>query len=147
MYPCIGDYWLIGVSPEYEFSYDYEDDDYDVYLFWPSSSQVLVPVDTRHVEEFEPVSPLDLHSDFDDELDELDLGLSQLRNFEPTWSFDSDFVFPDTASLQEDAYGYSRLFRMGLVSKSRSFTRELDTLLKTAWQGVASSMRRIRLSR
>lgn len=42
MYPCYGDYWLIGAPSELE--YDYVDDDYDVYLFWPSSSQVLVLV-------------------------------------------------------------------------------------------------------
>ncbi|KAI0094229.1 hypothetical protein BDY19DRAFT_988096 [Irpex rosettiformis] len=119
MYPCYGDYWLVGPSLEYD--YDYADDDYDVYLFWPSFSQVLVPVDTRYVEGFEPVSPFELHSDEgSDELDELDLGSSQLLNFEPTWSFDSDFVFPDVGLIEEDAYGYSRLFRMGLVSKVNS---------------------------
>lgn len=30
-------------------------------------------------EQFEPVSPLEIHSDFGDELDELDLGLAHLR--------------------------------------------------------------------
>lgn len=49
MYPCYGDYWIVGAPPELD--YDYADDDYDVYLFWPSSSQVLVPADTWYPED------------------------------------------------------------------------------------------------
>ncbi|KAI0782406.1 hypothetical protein BC629DRAFT_1594192 [Irpex lacteus] len=124
MYPCYGDYWIVGAPPELD--YDYTDDDYDVYLFWPSSSQVLVPADTWYPEDFEPVSPLELRSggsdglDGLDELDALELGPSQLLNFEPTYAFDADFVFPDNNSTEDNAYGYSRLFRMGLASKVHS---------------------------
>ncbi|KAI0782400.1 hypothetical protein BC629DRAFT_1594186 [Irpex lacteus] len=115
MYPCYGDCWLIGAPPELE--YDHVDDDYDEYLFWPSS-QVLVPADAWYPEEFDPVSPLNLRSNLDDELDELDLGSSQLLNFEPTYSFDSNFVFPANQYAEADTYGYSRLFRTGLVAKA-----------------------------
>ncbi|KAI0699438.1 hypothetical protein BC835DRAFT_571095 [Cytidiella melzeri] len=175
MYPCHNDFWLIGTSPAQD--YDYEAD-YDVYLFWPSSSpQVLVPANARYadvkvgegsvvvlrrVESFlrshaldkltwqsqDTLSPTELHSDTDDELDELELGSSQLLNFTPTFSFDSDFVFPENNRSTDglDANGYSKLFRMGLVSKSRGITRQLDNILKSAWRTFASSLRNLRLS-
>ena len=50
MYPCYDDYLLVGPSLEYD--YDYADDgEYDVYLFWPTSSQVLVPADVQYAED------------------------------------------------------------------------------------------------
>ena len=54
MYPCYGDYWLVGVPSElgYNYAHQYDvDDDYDVYLFWPSASQALVPADGWYPEE------------------------------------------------------------------------------------------------
>ncbi|KAI0347286.1 hypothetical protein BDW22DRAFT_513056 [Trametopsis cervina] len=149
MYPCHGDYWLVGDSPAQDYGYDdFEDYDYDVYLYWPSSSPgVLVPAYSDYSDE--PVSPLNLASDTEDELEALEIGPSQLLNFSPTFTVDPDFVFPADESTTQglDANGYSRLFRMGLVSKSREFTRHLDDILKGAWQTVASSLRNLKLSR
>lgn len=50
MYPCHSDCWLVGTEPAQ--LYDYEDADYDVYLFWPSSSpQIFVPANARYADE------------------------------------------------------------------------------------------------
>ncbi|KAI0347299.1 hypothetical protein BDW22DRAFT_1342137 [Trametopsis cervina] len=150
MYPCHGDFWLVGNPPTQNYGYDeLEEYDYDVYLYWPSSSHgVLMPADSDYSDE--PISPLELGSDTtDDELEVLEIGPSQLLSLSPTFTVDPDFVFPSDESTTQglDENGYSRLFRMGLVSKSRKFTRHLDDILKGAWQTVASSLRCLKLSR
>jgi hypothetical protein len=94
MYPCYGDYWLVGITSQ---EYDYEDTEYDVYLFWPSSSpQVLVPSSASYLEEvgclwrtafsskpnlhtqLPPLPSLDFQPETNNELDALDFGSSQL---------------------------------------------------------------------
>ncbi|KAI0763262.1 hypothetical protein BC629DRAFT_978990 [Irpex lacteus] len=168
MYPIHGDYWLVGVSSseDYDGDYDYnyadEEYDYDEYLFWPSSApHILVPANGAEHSGLEvPQSPAEpspssttetvSHAD---ELDALDLGLesgSQVLTFSPTvtFTFNPDFVFPEPdASHSLDENGYSRLFRTGLFSKSRRFTRRLDEFLKSAWKSLKERLRKLRLLR
>ncbi|KAI0092841.1 hypothetical protein BDY19DRAFT_510709 [Irpex rosettiformis] len=167
MHPVYGDYWLAGgVSTVLEYGYDYShdheqvEDDYDVYLFWPSiEPHALVPANhaegleeelqitqRQPPEELPPYSTTETVTD--DELDALDLGLesgSDVLNFSPTvtYTFDPNFCFPEpdsTRSLGEN--GYSRLFRVGLISSSRRFTSRLDGLLKGVWKKFMESLRR-----
>lgn len=143
------------------------DDDYDVYLFWPSySPHLLVPLHAGHVDVRLFLSlfvlatlnfililtlsfhhrcrPLILHHTLvmswnlsiclqclyvlfpllHSALSFIRLARVFLQTFSPTFSFDSDFVFPDSPSLSGDGMGmdgYSRVFRMGLVSKVEPF--------------------------
>lgn len=90
------------------------------------------------------------------------------QSFSPTFSFDSDFVFPDTRSSDRfEENGYSRLFRMGLVSKvgarvvlivqllglslmvmqSRRITRHVDDFLKNAWHAFTLPLRNLKTLR
>ncbi|OBZ76974.1 hypothetical protein A0H81_03672 [Grifola frondosa] len=102
-----------------------EEDDYEVYLFWPSSQQyALVHYDSQNYS----VAAL---SDDDDSLDVAEVS----PPLSPVYPSVSDFAFPDTPASDDEMsqVGYSRLFRSGLFFDSKSISKRFDKLLaKTA---------------
>ncbi|KAI0370169.1 hypothetical protein BV20DRAFT_966778 [Pilatotrama ljubarskyi] len=105
-----------------------EDDEYDVYDFWPSRNALY------------------LHTSFCVETDRDTYSESTLSDYSvatsPTYSIDPNFRFPDTVDdIGISNMGYSRFFRTGLWAQSSRITKRLDAFLAKAVASLHSIKR------
>ncbi|KAI1789006.1 hypothetical protein LXA43DRAFT_600175 [Ganoderma leucocontextum] len=114
---------------------DGDDVEYDVYYFYPSRNRVYQPA--------RQASPWDTTLD-NDAPSSADVSVLSL----PSYSYNSDFVFPDPASVHGiSTLGYSTLFRKGLWAQSRAITRRLDAFVARMMETCRSLKNRFRRRR
>ncbi|EJF62877.1 hypothetical protein DICSQDRAFT_179580 [Dichomitus squalens LYAD-421 SS1] len=101
-----------------------DEEDYDVYLFYPSRNQIY---QRARQSSWEPSWDDGLWSSSD---------VSDPSS--PTYSYDSDFVYPNPADDHGiSVFGYSSLFRRGLWAQSRRISRRFDDFVAkiiNAWR-------------
>ncbi|TBU37004.1 hypothetical protein BD309DRAFT_932945 [Dichomitus squalens] len=101
-----------------------DEEDYDVYLFYPSRNQIY---QRARQSSWEPSWDEGLWSSSD---------VSDPSS--PTYSYDSDFVYPNPADEHGiSVFGYSSLFRRGLWAQSRRISRRFDDFVAkiiNAWR-------------
>ncbi|GJE86155.1 hypothetical protein PsYK624_022350 [Phanerochaete sordida] len=125
-----------------------EDEDYDVYLFWPSSPESHVLLSERLSRgTLSEVSSPTLHnapasneghlstypSVYRPSIDSEDgmQAASIIPPPSPTYTFVSDYVFPEREQeTGMDVAGYSRIFTAGLALTSRQITRQIGTFYR-----------------
>ncbi|PIL36861.1 hypothetical protein GSI_00551 [Ganoderma sinense ZZ0214-1] len=113
---------------------DGDDDEYDVYYFYPSLNRA-----NELASQFTP---------FDASLDDNTPSYVSVLSF-PSYSFNSDFVFPDPHVSVHDisTLGYSALFRRGLWAQSRCVSRRLNAFITRIKEACCSLKNRFRRHR
>jgi len=124
MYDFVQDRYLAGIKG----GLVQDDEEYDTYLFWSSTGH-MVRSSWDSFEVFEEHLP---ETQFNDQFDTPDEFESPyFPPLSPTYSIDSNFVFPDVASERNiGILEYSKLFRSGLFLRSRNLTRRLDYFMR-----------------
>ncbi|TBU64187.1 hypothetical protein BD310DRAFT_868422 [Dichomitus squalens] len=119
-----------------------DEEDYDVYLFYPSRNQIY---QRARQSSWEPSWDEGLWSSSDVSDVRLFFVASsqpatyvQCQPSSPTYSYDSDFVYPNPADEHGiSVFGYSSLFRRGLWAQSRRISRRFDDFVAkiiNAWR-------------
>ncbi|KAI0723009.1 hypothetical protein C8Q76DRAFT_381486 [Earliella scabrosa] len=118
-----------------------EDEEYDVYDFYPSQNhlyQRVFPSSDWVAPPTAPIEQVSSSSDLSDALGSVEsleiLGYLHKLPPSPIFSYDSSFVFPDPSNNEHGirSLGYSKLFRRGLWAKSSCITRRVDALFLKA---------------
>lgn len=135
MYDFVQDRYRAGITG----GLAQDDEEYDTYLFWSSTGH-MVRSSWDSFEVFEEHHPETRFNDQYDTTNELDSPYFQPLS--PTYSIDSNFLFPDVNSERNiGILEYSRLFRSGLFLRSRNLTRRFDYFMRRLFRRLEATKR------